>query len=138
MAILHNTATSLRFFGDDLDPEKVTAMLGKDPTTCEKKGQTIKNHKTGNERIARKGKWLLSADRRSPGDLDGQITEIMNGMTDDLEVWNTLADSFQADIFCGLFMAEKMEGLSISPQTLKLLGDRGLPLGMTIYSSDMD
>jgi hypothetical protein len=70
----------------------------------------------------------VSAGRRTPGDLDSQIAELLAGMTDDLAVWQRLTSVYQADIFCGLFLEQENEGISLSPTTLQLLGERGIEL----------
>lgn len=116
-----------------MDPEEITRLLGKNPTSAEYKGEIIKNQKTGRTRIARRGSWRLGVERRTPGNLDGQISEIFEGMNDDLAVWNDLASRYKADLFTGLFLREFNEGIDLSPQSLKQLGERGLLLDMDIY-----
>ena len=56
------------------------------------------------------------------------------GTTDDLAVWRRLADRFRVDVFCGFFMRDANEGISVSPLTLKRLGERGIELGLDIYA----
>jgi hypothetical protein len=71
-----------------------------------------------------------------PGDLDGQIAGLLAGTTEDLAVWQRLTSAYDADIFCGLFLEEGNEGISLSPQTLRLLGERGIKLDFDIYAPD--
>jgi len=115
------TAASLRFFGDDLDPDQVTYALGKS---------------SGTFRTANYGTWLLEVERRSPGDLNGQIAELLKGTTDDLEIWRSLSQRFQSDIFCGLFLNKQMSGIDVSPQTMLTLGERGLLLDLDIEAAE--
>jgi Domain of unknown function (DUF4279) len=86
----------------------------------------------------RRGRWSVSAGRRTPGDLDSQIGELLAGMTDDLAVWQRLTSAYRADIFCGLFLEQANEGTDISPQTLQLLGERGIKLSLDIYAPNGD
>jgi len=74
MALLSGSAASLRFFGDDLDPDELTKMLGGQPTKSEEKGDEFVGKVTGQKRIAQCGGWWLSAERREPGDFDAQIS----------------------------------------------------------------
>ena len=53
MTALSKTAASLRTFGPDLDPEEITNLLGKRPDAAERRGQIIRNPKSGAERTAR-------------------------------------------------------------------------------------
>jgi len=64
----------LRFFGDDLDPDEITARLGRPPSTGKKKGDTW-IAKSGREKIARTGSWLLEAADCQPGDFDSQLAK---------------------------------------------------------------
>jgi hypothetical protein len=132
MAALNRTAASLRIVGPNLDPDEITRLLGKTPERAERRGQVIRG-KSGHERTARQGRWSVSAEPCSPGDLDAQIAALLAGTTDDLAVWRKVVSAFRADVFCGLFLEESNEGLEVSPATLKLLGDRGLKLDLDIY-----
>ncbi|MFK7944453.1 MAG: DUF4279 domain-containing protein [Paracoccaceae bacterium] len=138
MAVLSGSAASLRFFGDDLDPDELTKLIGCPPTKSEQKGEEIVGRVTGQKRIARSGGWRLSAERREPGDIDAQISEILDQLTNDTDVWQNLTARFRADIFCGLFMAEGNEGISLSHVTLEKLAARGLAIDFDIYDSSDD
>jgi hypothetical protein len=41
MAVLSGSTASLRFFGDDLDPDELTKLLGCPPTKSASKGEEI-------------------------------------------------------------------------------------------------
>lgn len=138
MAVLSGSAASLRFFGDDLDPDELTKLIGCPPTKSEQKGEEIVGRVTGQKRIARSGGWRLSAERREPGDIDAQISEILDQLTNDTGIWQNLTARFRADIFCGLFMAEGNEGISVSHVTLEKLAARGLTIDFDIYDSSDD
>jgi hypothetical protein len=131
VSALSKTAVSLRFFGDDLNPDEVTQLLGKEPDKAERRGDVRSRGYT-----VRRGMWSVRAGDCTPGDLDGQIAELLAGMTNDLAVWQRLASLYQADIFCGLFLEQKNQGISVSPQTLQLLGERGIEFGLDIYAPD--
>jgi hypothetical protein len=133
MAVISETSISLRFFGDDLNPDTLTMSLGRAATTSATKGQVIKNETTGRERIARSGSWLFSVERREPGDLDAQIRELFDALTPDLSIWGALAAKYKPDLFVGLFMKEINEGDEISAHSLGLLSSRGVSLSLDIY-----
>mmetsp|Transcript_29352 Transcript_29352/g.57150 ORF Transcript_29352/g.57150 Transcript_29352/m.57150 type:complete len:139 (-) Transcript_29352:512-928(-) len=138
MAVLSGSAASLRFFGDDLDPDELTRLLGCQPTKSERKGEERVGKVTGRKRIARSGGWRLKAERREPGDFDAQISEILDQLTDDMSIWQDLTSRFRADVFCGLFMKEGNEGISLSNETLQRLAERGLTIDFDIYDSSDD
>lgn len=134
MPELSETSACLRIFGTDLEPGEVTSLLGKSPDFAERRGAVSLGQRTRRERIARGGIWIVKVARRSPGDLDRQIAEVLQGTTDDLRIWQNLTSRFKADIFCGLFLGEVNQGASVSPATLKMVSDRGLHLELDIYS----
>jgi hypothetical protein len=72
-------------------------------------------------------------ERRTPGDLNAQITELLSGLTADLSVWRDLTRRYRGDLFCGLFMDEGKEGVELTPSTLAAMGARGLLLDLDIY-----
>src|ERR1700676_3755623 len=50
---------SLRFIGDRLQPERISAILGAEPTTAYRRGEVFKKSR-GHEVRGRTGLWLLS------------------------------------------------------------------------------
>ena len=133
MAHLQRSVATLRIIGDDLKPEKVTELLGCEPTASQTKGQKVRGHKTGREIVMRTGMWRLEATDCEPEDLDKQVAELLTKLTQDLSIWASLSDQFAIDLFCGLFMEESNEGVSISADTLLALGQRGIVLALDIY-----
>ncbi len=77
----------------------------------------------------------MSAERREPGDFDTQISEILGQLTNDMSIWQNLTSRFRADVFCGLFMEEGKEGISLSNETLQRLVERDLTIDFDIYDS---
>jgi len=134
MAALSRTYASLRIFGQHLDPDEITSLLGKTPTDAVRRGQIIRS-KSGHEHTARQGRWSVKVESCSPGDLDAQVAALLAGTTDDLAVWHKVVSDFHADVFCGVFLEVSNEGLSIAPATLKQLGERGLKLDLDIYGA---
>ncbi len=132
MAIINKTTVSLRFRGDELQPEEISTMLSCQPDLSAPRNGTLRDRR-GVGRVSETGIWHKSVARRSPGNLDEQVAEFLALVTDDLAVWQRLTTQFRADIFSGLFMDEHNQGLSISPETLLALGARGLELGVDVY-----
>ena len=133
MAQIQRSLATLRIVGDNLDPTEITRLLGCAPDAAQTRGEEIAARSGGSVRIARKGMWRLSATDREPEDLDAQIRELLSKLTDDLTVWASIAERHRVDLFCGLFMREGNEGLSITPESLAALGLRRIELGLDIY-----
>jgi hypothetical protein len=122
-------SASLRLFGDDLDPDVVTELLGAAPTTACRKSDVTRL----TTRTERQGKWLLSIDHQVGMTLEAVINELLDRVTGDLMVWAELTRQFKVDLFCGLHIKEWNRDLSFSPETLRRVAERGLELGLDIY-----
>jgi len=118
--------------GDDLDPDEITQLLGKVPTKAQRLGDRT-DYRSGRFKIARGGMWRIIAAGREPGDLDAQVAEILAGTTEDLAMWRALSKRFEVQMFVGLFLEERNEGLYIGRETTALCGARGIALGFDIY-----
>jgi len=130
MGPVGTTVATLRFYGDDLEPDEITRLLGAPPTHWARVGDEVSSG-----RVATQGSWRLQAPSRSPEDLDEQIADLFSSLTADPAVWRELTGRYRADVFCGLFLDGPNEGVSISPATSRLLADRYLPLGLDIYGA---
>lgn len=138
MAAIHRAVATLRIIGPDLDPDQVTTMLGGTPTRTERKGQEISTGDGKPSRVARFGQWRIEAPAAQPGEINVQVKQFLEGLTNDVSVWRSLAGQFNIDIFCGWFMNETNEGEDINPETLLALGERGISLALDIYAPEYD
>ncbi|KRA75969.1 hypothetical protein ASD78_08420 [Lysobacter sp. Root667] len=133
MAHLERSVATLRVSGQDLQPDEITVLLGAAPTYSQTKGEK-RVFASGRERIPSLGSWHLSARTTEPEDLDAQVAELLAQLTPDLAVWHELSQRYRIDLFCGWFMGETNEGVAISCRTLLALGERGIELGIDLYS----
>lgn len=122
--------------GDELLPEDISDILGCEPSYSQEKGEILVRKNTRKQREAKFGMWRLSANEECPGDLNKQISTILDTTTPDLNRWVELSDNYKVHLFCGLFMEEAMEGIDISTENLLALGQRGIEVGLDIYGSD--
>jgi hypothetical protein len=129
MAIVRQTAVSVRFSGDDLDPADVTQALGATPDIAYRKGDAVRDGRG----IGRTGLCSFRAPRATPGDLDGQITRLLDGLSPDLAIWRDLSQRYRGEVFIGLFLTESNEGMGIASATIDALAQRGLQIDLDIY-----
>ncbi len=80
------------------------------------------------------GGWRLRAENCCPEDVNGQVAQILSGMTADTDIWRELTSKYRVDMFCGLFMRVSNEGLALSPDTMLELGRRGIKIDFDIYA----
>jgi ribosomal protein L19 len=138
MSSIKRSTATLRIYGDSLDSQHISNLLGCAPTYSVTKGQKIVGEKTGRVRYAKSGMWRVGASDRSPEDIDGQVKEILSGITASVEVWKALSREHRVNLFCGLFMNETNDGMSLSPKTMAALAERGIELWFDIYSPIQD
>ncbi len=124
--------------GEDLDPDEISRLLGGEPTFAHKIGDQFVGRVTKRVRVAKSGMWSISVADRKPGDINGQIAEILNPLSQDIGIWRDIADRYRTDLFCGLFMGSSNDGLSISADSLLALGSRGVEIDFDIYDGGSD
>lgn len=131
MGPVTRSKASLRISGSDLTAGEITKLLGCEPTFARTKGLPVK---PGSNTLFPTGGWSLQANESSPEDLNGQIMELLDKLTQDLEVWASIGRRFHVDLFCGLFMEQGNQGASLSVESLRALSCRGIELSLNIYA----
>jgi Domain of unknown function (DUF4279) len=132
MPNLRHSCAALRIGGDSLKPDEISRTLGCRPTLSFIKGQTEPSR--GKAIVRETGGWHLDAVEQQPGNLDAHIAELFGRVNNDLSAWAALSGEYKIDLFCVYFMGEVDEVVQASAETLKVLGDRGVKLGLRIYS----
>ncbi len=122
---------SLRFFGEDLDPDVLSAQLGGIPTNPCCKGDVVKG-KTYT-RIEKYGRWLKSIDGKPGDSFEPLIDGLLDGLSPDLELWRDLSKRYDGDLYCGIWLGDDNQGMELSPRLMARLAERGLRLGLDIY-----
>ena len=135
MTVKSRSIAALRVFGDDLDPREVSRLLAATPSDSHRKGE-VHVSSAGRRYVRKTGMWCLEARGEAPDSLQSQISRILSVLTSDLEAWRTLAQRFEIDMFCGLFMTESSEGLDMSSAVMELMAERRIPLAICIYGPD--
>jgi hypothetical protein len=129
MGPLAKTSVSLRVFGNPLDPAEITRLLGKPPTKAYATGEALPSGF-----VPPHGSWRLHSF--DGNDLDRQVAALLEQLTDDLSVWHDLVARFSVDLFCGLFMDDANEGLSLRAETLAVIGARRLTVALDLYAPE--
>ena len=134
MSSITRCAASLCLFGDDLVPEEISRLLNHPPNQAWMKDYQFT---TSTDVVVRKtGAWILDATPSESGNVDAQIAELFVHADVETDVWLSLADKFDIEIYCGWFMGEGNESVSISPKTMLILGESNIKLSVELYSPD--
>jgi hypothetical protein len=134
MGRLRKSAALIGFYGDSLNPEEITNLLGMKPTVGVAKGGMWITP-LGAEKIARTGSWRIKASDCEPENLSQQIERLLTPLSQDLDVWRGLCRRFRGVVFCGLWLSSYNDGLELAPEVLGSIADRGLSLDLDIFGS---
>lgn len=135
MAAIARVRASLRVFGDTLEPDEVSALLGHEPTRCHRKGEKGGPNGTSVEPT---GAWILHSRISEKAEIEDHVESILTLLTGDSDEWSSLTERFSASILCGVFLDQYNEGFELSPRLCKALANRGLVIAFDIYSGDPD
>ena len=107
--------------------------MGVEPSTAHRRGDTIR--RGSREYPATTGVWSYSLGQRRDEDwgLDQALNAVLDQLPDDERLWQELAERFQVDVFCGLFMGSDNQGTDIQVSTMARLAARHLTLELDIY-----
>ena len=72
---------SLRVFGDDLDPESVSALLGGVPSWSHRKGEALE----GDALPAPTGAWVLETPASPDAEVEEHVAALFSGLSGDLD-----------------------------------------------------
>ncbi len=123
---------SLRVFGDSLEPEEVSALLGREPTRCHRKGDPTAADETSVEAT---GGWILDSELSEQTEIEDHVEALLAPISNDSDEWASLTSRFSASIFCSAFLDRSNEAFELSPRLAQSLADRGLVIAFDIHSA---
>ncbi len=136
MAAIARVRVCLRVFGDGLEPEEVSALLGHEPSRSHRKGDPMPGDPRG--RVEPTGVWILDSHLSEKAEIEEHVESLLANVSNDEDEWSSLTDQYSASILCSLFLDQYNEGFEISPRLSQSLAERGLVIAYDIYSGDFD
>ena len=116
----------MRVYGEDLEPDRISALLGCEPSSAAMKGAPF----------PKKGRWILGIESQDCGeddDVDDGVRMLLARLPSDRDFWASLTNIYSVDVFCGLFIKSPNRGFGISTEVSRMLSDRGLEIGFDLY-----
>ena len=108
--VLDKTDVCLGVYGDDLDPDQVTIVLGCEPTSSHRKGDKMKR----GINVWRRGAWLFS--KVGTADPEQLTCKLLDRLPKDQRTWVRLAKKYDVQLRFGLFLERWNRGLEFTPQ----------------------
>jgi hypothetical protein len=121
---------SLQVTGDDLEPDRITRMLGVNPTFAARKGEEVDC--AGVPVAQRTGIWLLALPASPEWELGDAIYTLLEQLPPDPALWESLAGWADVSVVCGLIVHGADRAAVLAPDTLARLAERRLPLRLEI------
>lgn len=130
MATVEKIQVALRVFGESLEPDEVSALLGTQPSEAHRKGDPMARSND----VATTGSWILASELSAGSDIEEQVESVLEKLTKDFDEWASLTERYSADVTCVVSASDGAE-FDISPRLAMALADRGLAIGFTIKLS---
>ena len=120
----------LRVTADDLDPDRITRMLGVNPTLAARKGEAV--DVAGVPVTQPTGIWSYALPASPEWELGDAIDTLLERLPHDPALWESLAGWATAAVVCGLYVHGVDRVAALLPDTLARLAERRLALSLRI------
>jgi uncharacterized protein DUF4279 len=127
--VVDETDVCLGVYGDDLDPDQVTVMLGCEPTSSHRKGDRTKRGI-----VRRRGAWLLSS--KGTADPEELTCKLLDRLPKDERTWARLAKEYEVQLRFGLFLQRWNRGLDFTPQLVARMAKLHARIIFDVYGPD--
>ena len=121
---------ALRVSGDDLDPDRITRMLGVAPTFAGRKGEMV--DQAGVPVAQRTGSWTYALPASPEWELGDAIDTLLEQLPADPALWESLAGWADVAVVCELYVHADDGSARLPPDTLARLAERRLALRLEI------
>lgn len=121
----------LRVTADDLDPDRITRMLGVNPTLAARKGEDVDIDGVPVTQPA--GIWTYALPASPEWELGDAIDTLLERLPHDPARWESLAGWAAVAVVCDLFIHDVDRTADLAPDTLARLAERRLALSLRIH-----
>ena len=83
---IERVKVTLRVFGDDLDPDEISGVLGCEPTRKARKGDVVGADYNAHQRVSPFGSWELNSGEREHLELEEKVLKLLSRVNPDREV----------------------------------------------------
>jgi hypothetical protein len=127
--MVDETRVTLAVYGESLDPDEVTSLLGVPPTSSHRKG----DRRSERSPPHKQGAWFLTIEGRAPTGPDELIRTLLAQFPMDRAFWQRLNDSYLVWLRVGITASGWNRGFDLEPETLARIAATGGKLGFDLY-----
>jgi hypothetical protein len=80
--------------------------------------------------------WEIDVDEQDPPHFEGVVWKLLKKLTSDLKVWHQLAESYDIDLWCGLWLDGWNDMFSVEDELVRALADRRLAMVFDVYECE--
>jgi hypothetical protein len=129
---------TLAVYGDELDPEEISSLLGCQPTSSHRRGETRIGKKTGHKTVYKQGAWFLTVEGQAPRTADELTTELLEQVSSDESLWLDLGRRFDVQMRYGIFLEAWNRGFGLRRDVVKRIARFSASLEFDIYANIED
>jgi uncharacterized protein DUF4279 len=130
---IDDAAVSLKAYGDDLDPDEITGLLGVAPTYSHRLGDSMR---PGSPPF-QTGCWTHKVESAGPGDAaDQALGCLLDRLPSDPSLWARLVQSYQIRIFFRIGFTGCNKGFGLSAVNLRRIAALGVRVEFDLSAED--
>ncbi len=124
----------LAIYGEDLDPDAITAILRCSPTSSHRRG----DRKGARSPAFKTGAWLLKIRGVAPVSADDLTAALLNQLPDDATTWATLAGAYDLQLRFGIHMTGWNRGFGLAAANVDRIARMRVSLVFDIYAYEQE
>ena len=131
-------AAALRIGATDLDPERITQLLGRPPDRSQRRGVPAYRADGSSRGVPRHGAWIreLRPAQTDEWDVEEVVRSLFDGLPDDAAVWEQVAAHGRIQVSLGLSLDSDNQEFDLSPETIRFLAERHCGVWFDLYRGD--
>ena len=126
------TSATVALYGDELDPDELTATLGCLPSHAHRRGDR-KPHNPPWET----GAWLVTMEGEPDQDPESLLVSLLERLPQEADTWRGLSRRFRISVGIGLFLSDWNRGFELSSDFLRRVLLTGASLDFDIYANGL-
>jgi len=132
--LVDETGVCLAVYGEDLDPEQVTGLLGRPPTSSHRRGE----RRGPRSPLYKRSGWFLEVRGTAPQGPEELVAKLLGQLPDDEAVWQKLARLYEVQLRLAFHMAGWNRGFELSADLVAKIANLHAKIVFDIYADEKD